>query len=72
MPLPELSPTELAVLELLAEGDRTSEIAKRLSLEYRTVAATIGILKSKLMPQSQGEIRELAEYYKSMTNPQKD
>ena len=67
---PELSPAELAVLELLAEGGSTSEIAKRLSLEYRSVAEMIRTIKSRLNPASPEAIRELALYYKMKQNPQ--
>ena len=67
---PVLSPTELAVLEMLAEGSRTSEIAKRLSLEYRNAASIIMTIKSRLNPASPEAIRELAQYYKNKKSPQ--
>ena len=67
---PVLSPTELAVLEMLAEGSRTSEIAKHLSLEYRSVTEIIRIIKSRLNPASPEAIRELAHFYKIRKSPQ--
>lgn len=69
-PLPELSSLEMAVLQLLAEGNRTSEIAKRLGLEYRTTAAAVTSIKSKLNVQSGKEFTELLKYYQSVTNPE--
>ena len=68
--LPELSPLELAVLHLLADGNRTSEIAKRLGLEYHSAAAAVAGLKSKLDVQSGKEFVNLAKYYQSVTDPE--
>ena len=42
---PELTPEELAVLKLLVQGYRTSEVAKHLSLPYQMVAGTARRLK---------------------------
>ena len=69
MPEPELSTFELTVLQLLAEGSRTSEIAKRLGLDYRTAAAAVTSLKSKLNVRSGKEYAELVKYYLNMTGP---
>lgn len=65
---PELSHLELSVLQLLAEGNRTSEIAKRLGLDYRTAAAAVTGLKAKLNVQSGKEITLLSKYYQSVTD----
>ena len=69
---PELSPSELAVLELLTEGCRTSEIAKRLSLEYRTVAVMIKTIKSRFNLQSPEQIREFVKNCNNGECPQKN
>lgn len=66
MPGPELSTLELTVLQLLAEGSRTSEIAKRLGLDYRTTAAAVTSLKSKLNVQSGKEYAALAKNYQTV------
>ena len=66
---PDLSATELAVLEMLGQGCRTSEIAKRLSLQYRTVVEIIRKIKSTFHPQSPEELRELARHYRDGSDP---
>ncbi len=45
---PELSDEESKVLTLLAQGMNTSEIAKRLSMSYRSVADINKSVKQKL------------------------
>lgn len=45
---PGLTALEYEVLQLLVQGNRTSEIAKRLQLEYKTVADTCKDVKLKL------------------------
>ena len=69
MPHPELSTLELTILQLLAEGGRTSEIAKRLGMDYRTTAAAVVSLKSRLNVQSGKEFAALVKYYQSATDP---
>ena len=45
---PDLTAQEYQILRLLAQGSRTSEIAKRLRLDYRTVADSCRKVKQKL------------------------
>jgi DNA-binding NarL/FixJ family response regulator len=44
----ELSPRELRVLRLLADGYRTSEIARELAYSERTIKHSISALTSRL------------------------
>ena len=45
---PELTVLEREILQLLAQGNRTSEIAKRLQLDYKTVADACKNIKTKI------------------------
>ena len=55
-----LSTREFGIFCLLAEGHNTSEIAKRLSLSYKTVANYSTQIKSKLNVNTIAEITRLA------------
>lgn len=58
---PELSAEEQAILRLLSQGSRTSEIAKRLQLDYKTVAETCKNIKLKLQVETIAEVVAWAE-----------
>lgn len=60
MPFSMLSTREFGIFCLLAEGHNTSEIAKRLSLSYKTVANYSTQIKSKLNVNTIAEITRLA------------
>ncbi len=60
MPFSMLSTREFSIFCLLAEGHNTSEIAKRLSLSYKTVANYSTQIKSKLNVNTIAEITRLA------------
>ena len=64
MPVPDFSPEELTILQLLSEGNRTSEIAKRLSRSYRSVVESISVMKAKT---GKSDVTELLKYYKTIT-----
>ena len=49
---PELTAREHEILQLLVQGYRTSEIAKRLQLDYKTVAEACKNIKTKLQVDS--------------------
>lgn len=59
-PFSSLSTREFEIFCLLAEGLNTSEIAKRLSLSYKTVANYSTQIKNKLDVASMAEIARLA------------
>ena len=59
-PFSNLSTREFEIFCLLAEGLNTSEIAKRLSLSYKTVANYSTQIKSKLEVATVAEIARLA------------
>lgn len=59
-PFSGLSTREFEIFCLLAEGESTSEIAKRLSLSYKTVANYSTQIKNKLEVNSIAEIARLA------------
>ena len=58
--LSDLSTREFAIFCMLAEGSNTSEIAKRLSLSYKTVANYSTQIKSKLNVSTVADIARLA------------
>lgn len=62
--MPDFSPEELTILQLLSEGNRTSEIAKRLSRSYRSVVESISVMKAKT---GKSDVTELLKYYKTIT-----
>jgi len=53
---PELTEQERQVLQLLLQGSRTSEIAKRLQLDYKTVAETCKRVKCKLQAKTTADL----------------
>jgi len=59
-PLSDLSTREFEIFCMLAEGANTSEIAKRLSLSYKTVANYSTQIKSKLNVSTVADIARLA------------
>jgi two-component system invasion response regulator UvrY len=59
-PLSTLSTREFEIFCLLAEGLNTSEIAKRISLSYKTVANYSTQIKSKLNVTTVAELARLA------------
>ena len=59
-PFSNLSTREFEIFCLLAEGLNTSEIAKRLSLSYKTIANYSTQIKSKLHVSTVAEIARLA------------
>ncbi|MGH8119614.1 MAG: response regulator [Gammaproteobacteria bacterium] len=59
-PFMNLSTREFEIFCLLAEGLNTSEIAKRLSLSYKTIANYSTQIKSKLHVSTVAEIARLA------------
>ena len=59
-PFSNLSTREFEIFCLLAEGLNTSEIAKRLSLSYKTIANYSTQIKSKLNVSTVAEIARLA------------
>lgn len=59
-PFSGLSTREFEIFCLLAEGENTNAIAKRLSLSYKTVANYSTQIKSKLEVSSVAEIARLA------------
>ena len=59
-PFSNLSTREFEIFCLLAEGLNTSEIAKRLSLSYKTIANYSTQIKSKLHVATVAEIARLA------------
>jgi two-component system invasion response regulator UvrY len=63
-PFSDLSTREFEIFCLLAEGLNTSEISKRLSLSYKTVANYSTQIKSKLNASTVAEIARLAIRYK--------
>jgi DNA-binding NarL/FixJ family response regulator len=62
-PFSRLSTREFEICCLLAEGLNTSEIAKRLSLSYKTVANYSTQIKSKLEVSTVAELTRLAIRY---------
>lgn len=62
-PLSDLSTREFEIFCMLAEGLNTSEIAKRLSLSYKTVANYSTQIKSKLDVTTVADIARLAIRY---------
>jgi len=63
-PFSSLSTREFEIFCLLAEGLNTSEIAKRLSLSYKTVANYSTQIKSKLNVSTVAEIARMAIRHK--------
>lgn len=61
--LSDLSPREFEIFCMLAEGLNTSEIAKRLSLSYKTVANYSTQIKNKLDVTTIADIARLAIRY---------
>ena len=59
-PFSGLSTREFEIFCLLAEGLNTSEIAKRLSLSYKTVANYTTQIKNKLNVKTVAEIARMA------------
>ena len=62
-PLSDLSTREFEIFCMLAEGMNTSEIAKRLSLSYKTVANYSTQIKNKLKVSTIADIARLAIRY---------
>ncbi len=62
-PLSELSTREFEIFCLLAEGLNTSEIAKHLSLSYKTVANYSTQIKNKLNAKTMAELARIAIRY---------
>lgn len=62
-PLSNLSTREFEIFCMLAEGMNTSEIAKRLSISYKTVANYSTQIKSKLNATTSADIARLAIRY---------
>lgn len=62
-PLSDLSTREFEIFCMLAEGMNTSEIAKRLSISYKTVANYSTQIKSKLNAATSADIARLAIRY---------
>ena len=62
-PLSDLSTREFEIFCMLAEGLNTSEIAKRLSLSYKTVANYSTQIKNKLEVSTIADIARLAIRY---------
>ena len=62
-PLSDLSTREFEIFCMLAEGLNTSEIAKRLSLSYKTVANYSTQIKNKLNATTVADIARLAIRY---------
>lgn len=62
-PLSDLSTREFEIFCMLAEGLNTSEIAKRLSLSYKTVANYSTQIKNKLNVTTVADIARLAIRY---------
>ncbi len=63
-PFSDLSTREFEIFCLLAEGMNTSEIAKQLSLSYKTVANYSTQIKNKLQVTTVADIARLAIRYK--------
>ena len=59
-PFSDLSTREFEIFCLLAEGHNTSEIAKRLSLSYKTVANYSTQIKTKLQVTTVADLARLA------------
>ena len=62
-PLSDLSTREFEIFCMLAEGMNTSEIARQLSLSYKTVANYSSQIKSKLEATTIADIARLAIRY---------
>ncbi len=62
-PLSDLSTREFEIFCMLAEGMNTSEIAKRLSLSYKTVANYSSQIKAKLEVTTIADIARIAIRY---------
>ena len=60
---PELSAREVEILQLLSLGNRTSEIAKRLGLDYKSVAEMSRAIKAKLHAETVTDLATLAQMY---------
>ena len=60
---PELSAREVEILQLLAVGNRTSEIAKRLGLDFKSVAEMSRAIKAKLHAETVTDLATLAQIY---------
>lgn len=58
-----LNDEERRIAGLLIEGLNTSEIAKRLTLPYRTVADTAKALRDRLGVKDLAELRTLADKF---------
>lgn len=63
-PLSNLSSREFEIFCLLAQGNNTSEISKRLSLSYKTVANYSTQIKSKLNIVTLADLTRIAIRYK--------
>lgn len=59
-PIPDLSPREMQVLDLVSGGSSNCEIAGRLSISVKTVEAHLERLKEKLEKASTAELRAWA------------
>jgi len=57
--LASLSAQEQQILDMLLQGMNTSEISKRLSISYRTVADMNNLIKIKLDVKSVDELRQV-------------
>ena len=59
-PLLKLTEKETKIFQLLVEGNKTSEISKRLSLSYKEVADHSKEIKTKLNAKSIEELVQVA------------
>lgn len=62
-PLQRVTPRELQILSLLAEGKPYGQIATELSVSYKTIANTCSQMKAKLGARSLPELMRLAIEY---------
>ena len=59
-PATQMSPRELEILRLLGRGDKIVEVAKALSISYKTVANTTSLLKQKLGAKNHSDLIRIA------------
>lgn len=64
----KLSSQELEILNLLVQGSRTSEIAKRLKLDYKMVAGACKAIKLKLNVDTIEGLVKITDQYKQQNN----
>lgn len=59
-PQTQLTPRDIEILRLIAQGNRMGEIATAIGVSYKTVANTISMIKTKLGASSTADLVRIA------------